>query len=120
MSRKSQKNPYYSETFKRKVVARIVSGELGISEAARTYGIGGSMTLYRWIAKYENASEMPKAQSKRETKSRAELEAELQGTKQLLEAERMRSEAYLAMIKLAEDRYQVPIEKKFGAKQSKK
>ncbi|MDX2283327.1 MAG: hypothetical protein NW241_04160 [Bacteroidia bacterium] len=54
------------------------------------------------------------------SKSREELAAEVQALKRLLELERLRSEAYLEMIKLAEGRYGIPIEKKFGAKQSER
>lgn len=44
-------------------------------------------------------------------KSKEALAEELAALRRLLEQERLRSEAYLTMIKLAEERYQVPIEK---------
>ena len=118
MSYKKAKNPYYSATFKRSVVSRIESGEMSVLEAARHYGIGGSMTLYRWLAEHKNATEMSK-QSSEVKKSAVELAAEVASLKKLLEQERIRSEAYLTMIKLAEEQFQIPIEKKPGAKQSK-
>lgn len=58
--------------------------------------------------------------SKKETDPASELAAEIQSLKQLLGAERLRSEAFLTMIKLAEEKYDLAIEKKSGAKQSKR
>lgn len=91
---------------------------MSVLEAARHYGIGGSMTLYRWLAEYENSTEMSKKTSEAK-QSTAELAAEVSSLKKLLEQERIRSEAYLTMIKIAEEQFQIPIEKKSGAKQSK-
>lgn len=122
-----KKRAYYSEEFKRAVVSRVERGELSVVEAGRQYQISGSMTIYRWLLRYgseapadggmstEQSESMKKEPS---SKSREELAAEVQALKRLLELERLRSEAYLEMIKLAEGRYGIPIEKKSGAKQS--
>lgn len=82
------------------------------------------MTVYRWLAHHEkelgaipNQSPMEDSQIQR---SREELLAELSSVRGLLEQERLRSEAYLSMIKLAEEKYNIPIEKKSGAKQLSK
>ena len=131
MSKSYRKRPYYSETFKRQLAKRVLSGELSVMEASRQYQIGGKMTIYRWLRKYEPsfwtmakieklvppASSFPSSQA--DAESLSSLKAELASLRRLLEVERLKSEAYMKMIKLAEERYQIPIEKKSGAKQSK-
>lgn len=83
------------------------------------------MTIYRWLSHYgsernSDGGATTTAPMKQEPSSRSQeqLLAEVQELKRLLELERLRSEAYLEMIKLAEGRFGIPIEKKFGAKQS--
>jgi transposase-like protein len=113
----------YSLTIKQQVLRRILSGELSINAAAREYGIKGSMTIPRWLNQQDELlgtkmSQM--ADSPDQEKSKDELVAEIRSVRQLLDQERLRSEAYLAMIKLAEEQFQIPIEKKSGAKPSSK
>ena len=87
---------------------------MSVLEAARHYGIGGSMTLYRWLSDHKDESEMskkPLSAKKSASELAAELAAEVSSLKKLLEQERVRSEAYLTMIKLAEEQFQIPIEK---------
>lgn len=116
----------YSLTIKRQVIRRIESGELNASSAAREYGIGGSMTIARWLSQRDRIlgdtiPNMKKSPLDRPSqKSKEELLAELAVMRQLLEYERTRSEAYLTMIKIAEERFKIPIEKKSGPKQLKK
>jgi len=119
-----KKNQYYSETFKEAVVSRVMKSELSVLEASKEYGIGGSMTLYRWLDKYapewrETPEPIIASMSKESEESAAELSAKIESLQKLLAAERLRSEAYLQMIKLAEGRYKISIEKKSGAKRSK-
>ena len=42
----------YSESFKRELVHQIEQGEIGIEVARLAHGIGGKMTLYRWVKQY--------------------------------------------------------------------
>lgn len=122
-----KKNRFYSETFSREVVKLVESGQMSAYSASLHFGIRGSMTVYRWLAKYgtnrptssSNHSTMKKP-SQQPQADQADLLAEVESLKQLLFHERLRSEAYLQMIKLAESKYQIPIEKKSGPKQSKK
>lgn len=112
-------------TIKRQVLQRVLSNELSVAEASQEYGIGGSMTIYRWLARKEellgaDSTSVAIMKSITDEKSKDELIAELATLRRLLEHERLRSEAYLAMIKLAEEKYSLPIEKKAGAKQSGK
>lgn len=124
MTTKKKKTAYYSLTFKREVLKRILSKELTAHQALGEYGIGGSMTVYRWLDQREKILGMALNQGKMEDEqsqpTKAELVAELAMVRRLLEQERLRSEAYLTMIKLAEEKYQLPIEKKTGGKRSNK
>jgi transposase-like protein len=127
MSKFRKKHRYYSEIFKKQVVDRVMSCEMSVPEATQHYGIGGSMTIYRWLDKYapewrdipeeELLIESLNSMAKKEKSPREELAAEVKSLKRLLDAERLRSEAFLMMIKLAEEKYGIPIEKKSGAKQ---
>lgn len=124
MSKFRKKPRYYSETFKQQVVDRVMSCEMSVIEATQHYGIGGNMTVYRWLNKYapewrETGEEEPITMSKEVKGSAEELAAEVKSLKRLLDSERLRSEAFLTMIKLAEEKYGIPIEKKSGAKRSK-
>ena len=119
-----QKPTGYSLAFKKQVLKRILSNEITANQASKEYGIGGKMTVYRWLDRKEKilGTQLPQAMTDepKGTKSIDELEAELASVRRLLEQERLRSEAYLAMIKLAEQKYNLPIEKKSGAKRSKR
>jgi hypothetical protein len=102
----------------------IISGEMSAYQSSLHYGIKGAMTVYRWLDKRDKIfgstlAETIHAMPKEEDKLPEELKAELLSIKKLLELERLRSESYLMMIKLAEEKYSIPIEKKFGTKQSK-
>lgn len=51
----------YSEAFKRQVVDQIARGKYATVEAARrAYGIGGSMTVGRWVRRYGSEELQPK------------------------------------------------------------
>lgn len=43
----------YSDAFKRKVVSEIHNGFYSASRALDIYKIGGTMTVYNWLAKYD-------------------------------------------------------------------
>ncbi len=96
--------------------------------ASRHFGIKGSMTVYRWLEKYRDpeapSSPTPNllmSEHNQDLQQQEEsLRAEVESLKRLLEHERLRSEAYLQMIKLAESKFKIPIEKKSGPKQSKR
>ena len=42
----------YSEEFKRMVVSEVESGVMTANRAAKYYGLGGNLTVYRWLATY--------------------------------------------------------------------
>jgi transposase-like protein len=114
---------HYSDHFKRRVVNEILEGDQSLEYYRRKYKIGGSMTLSRWIDKFAaetaiNPSDMSKQQ--RESDEIGRLKAELALLKRELDDERLRRQAYELMIKIAEEEFNIPIEKKSGVKRSKK
>jgi hypothetical protein len=60
------------------------------------------------------------AKKKNESAELAELRARLALLERELSDERLRREAYQIMVKIAEEEFNIPIEKKFGVKQSKR
>jgi len=117
----------YSEEFRQEVVEQVLSGKMSSNQARRHYGIGGKETVHKWVREYQalsnhflRTSTMKNQPNENEDQTKEELLAELEALKRLLSLERKRSEAYLTMIKLAEQQFNLSIEKKSGAKRSKK
>lgn len=110
----------YSDAFKKEVVKEIILGQISQAGAQRKYGIGGSMTIPRWISKYEWMIPKDKEDAETGEKSKEELAAEVELLKRQLSYEKLKSEAYETMIKIAEQEFKIPIRKKPGAKQFKK
>lgn len=111
---------YYSDAFKKAVVKEVILGEISQSGAMRKYGIGGSQTLPRWLSKFRDMIPIENEEGGSSEKSKEELEQEIERLKRQLEYEKLKSEAFDTMIKIAEQEFKIPIRKKHGAKQSKK
>jgi transposase-like protein len=45
---------FYSEAFKREIVREVESGDSSYGAISRKYGIGGNLTIRRWVGKYGN------------------------------------------------------------------
>ncbi len=74
----------YSEAFKRRVVEELESGRHRSIEAARrTYGIGGSMTVPRWVRRYGHDEFFPKRVRIETLKERDELKDARQRIREL-------------------------------------
>ena len=50
------KSRRYSDAFKRKVVSDIQNGLYSANQALAIYKIGGTMTVYNWLAKYDHGN----------------------------------------------------------------
>lgn len=111
---------HYSDQFKRQVVIEILSGDESLEYYRRKYRIGGSNTLSKWIDKFGSEAPIEMSMKKRDGDELAELRAQISHLRRELEHERLRREAYQIMIKIAEEEFNIPIEKKFGVKQSKR
>ena len=76
--------------------------------------------MSRWLDKFASEESLPMATKKQERNEVAELRAELALLKRELEEERLRRQAYQLMVKIAEEEFNIPIEKKSGVKRRKK
>jgi transposase-like protein len=123
---------HYPDDFKLKVIREVISGEITKEAARRLYQLGGKSSVLNWMRKFgiEKAS-IPKSKTimkeqknnplKLEKANLAEVAALRKKVEELelkLEYERLRTEALDKMIDLAETRFNIPIRKKSGAKQS--
>lgn len=118
----------YSLSLKLQIVKEIESGNLGITECRKKYGIQSRSTIVSWLRKYGNFdwdNQTPNSMQKTPEQRIMELEAEvklLAKQKALLERQ-----AYIAdkkavffdmMIDLAESEYQIDIRKNSASAQS--
>jgi transposase-like protein len=114
----------YSEAFKIHVVAEIESGRLSIAEANRKYNIAGHMTVSKWckkFGKYTNKQIALKGKCMaREEHEVVRLHNEIKALKDELENARMKNVVLETMVDVAEKELEIPIRKKYGAKQSGK
>ncbi len=110
----------YSDAFKKEVVKEVILGQISQEGAKRKYGIGGSMTIPRWITKYECMIPKDEEPLEQGEKSKAELALEIEQLKRQLSYEQLKNEVLDTMITIAEREFKIPIRKKPGAKQSKK
>ena len=111
---------YYSDVFKMQVVNEVLSGAISKYEARRKYGIGGSVTVLRWIRKFESSKPKELFMSEKKEKTVEQLKLEIEQLKHQLEYEKLKSKAFDTMIDIAEEEFKIAIRKKPGAKQSKK
>ena len=125
-----KKNVYYSSEMKLKVIDQVLWEGISMSEVSRRYNIGGKCTVSRWISNFKSQNNQTINPSHDDMVRRLSEEEDPKGEisrlkekiKQLedqLEYEKLRSEAYETMIKLAEKEFKLPIKKKFGARQSR-
>jgi len=111
---------HYSDEFKKRVVEEVLNGSESLGYYSRKYRIGGSMTISRWIDKFATEEISPMATKRKDSEELAELKVELALLRRELEDERLRRQSYQMMVKIAEEEFSIPIEKKFGVKRSKK
>jgi transposase len=110
----------YSDDFKAKVVNEVLTGQISKEAARRKYGIGGSTTVLKWIRKLEGSKPKRLFMGEKRKKTVEELQVEIEVLKRQLEYEQLKSEAFDAMIDIAEEEFKISIRKKYGAKPSKK
>jgi transposase-like protein len=118
------KGDRYSETFKIHVATEVEKGGLSIAEANRKYNITGHMTVSKWCRKYgkstKNQTYMKGAVMAREEHEIIRLHNEIKALKATLEDQQMKNVVLETMVDIAEKELEIPIRKKYGAKQSGK
>jgi transposase len=115
-----------SDDFKRKVVLEVLSGNLSKEEARRVYDIRGKSAVTDWVRRFgpdfshlesPNIGLPAMSESKKQTSTK-DLQSEIEDLRKQLEVERHKSGLYRTMIDIAEERFNIEIRKKSGAKQS--
>ena len=110
----------FSESFKRKKVQEIESGQTKIADLCRQYDTHRS-SVYKWLNKYGNmATKKEKliVETESDTKQLIAKDKEIAMLKILLAEKQMVIDFQAKMIDIAEDMYQVDIKKKFEMKPS--
>jgi transposase len=118
------KGDRYSETFKIHVVSDVENGRLSVAEANRKYNIAGHNTVYLWCRKFgKRKNKQTDIKGKIMASEEHEiirLHNEIKALKTNLEDERMKNVVLETMVDIAEKELEIPIRKKYGAKQSGK
>ena len=116
----------YNRGFKRRVLLEIESGLLSAEGARLKYGIGGKMTVYKWLTnreellgKEEEMGEEKEQGEESKEKSKEALELRVRELEKQYEESEQKRVAYEKMIEIAERELRISIRKKSGAKQSK-
>jgi len=119
-----KKQKRYSKEFKEAIVLQVYRGQASAEALRKRYGIGGKMTVYKWLKLYSYDGEQDKLvpltkQNKPSKQSNEkEMEVKIKELQKSLFNARMQAEAYRVLLELGKEQYGVDLEKKFGAKQS--
>lgn len=116
----------YNDAFKRKVVTEVLSGELTKEQARLRYNIGGKSTILDWMRKYAGfkmrtagCDPLPILQNMSTDDTEEELKDRIRQLEAKLEHAELKGRAYQIMVEIAKEQYNLDLEKKSGAKQSK-
>ena len=115
------KGDRYSETFRIHVVSEVENGRLSVAEVNRKYNIAGHTTVSKWCRKYgKNTNKQINLKGTVMAKEEHEiirLHNEIKALKANLDDERMKNVVLETMVDIAEKELEIPIRKKYGAKQ---
>jgi transposase-like protein len=115
---------FYTEAFKRKIINEVLSGKLNKRQASQIYGIKGNTTILYWIRQSQGLKGYEKeartianfAEMKQNLHDK-KLEEENKELRELLRVAELRADLWQHAIEKAEEKYQIDILKKFGARQ---
>lgn len=110
----------FSESFKRKKVQEIESGQVKLSEICRVYQIR-SNNVYKWIKKYgsmQKKKERLIVETESDTLKVIELQRKVAELERIIGQKQIEIDFKDKMIDLAEEVYQVDIKKKFCTQSS--
>ena len=118
----------YSDYFKRKVIKEVLSGKISKEEARRTYKIKSKSAILEWMRIFadipgRSAGKNPIPALKEMAMSQEnteELKAKIKQLEEQLKVSKLKGRAYQIMVEIAKEDYGLDLEKKPGAKQSKK
>ena len=125
-------NYRYTEEYKRELVKEIESGKYkSADEAKKLLQIGGSMTIYKWMAKYGKNVKLADTKrvsiilDERMMKNSKDdkvkvLEKQLEEMRQAKHNTEIELEFYKAVVDIVKEDYDIDLKKKYGLKQPKK
>lgn len=116
----------YEDSFKRQVVLEILSGSITKEEARKRYNVGGKSTILDWMRSYAGLKmreagrdPIPILKDMDKSQDKTELEERIKQLEAKLEYSELKGRAYQIMVEIAKEKYNLDLEKKHGAKQSK-
>jgi transposase-like protein len=110
----------FSESFKRKKVQELESGQTKIADLCRQYDINRS-SLYKWLNKYGNMATKKERliiETESDTRQLIALKKQIAELKMMLAEKQIQIDFKDKMIEIAEEMYHVDIKKKFETKPS--
>lgn len=115
----------YSDDFKLKVVQEYLGSDLSQSELMEKYSIGGKGCITNWMRKFGlkedrtiiTGSSVNMVKGRMKSPEEVALEKKVKELEKALEYEKLRTLALDTMIDIAEDKLNVSIRKKSGARQ---
>lgn len=117
----------YNEAFKRMVVLEVLSGSVTKEEARRRYKIGGNSTILDWMRSYAGikiktpgSDPLPILRVMKTDDEKETLKQRIKELEAKLEYAELKGRAYQIMVEIAKEQYDLDLEKKSGAKPSKK
>jgi transposase len=113
----------YSLAFKQMVVSQIENGKFTISDAKRTYDIGGFATIPNWLKKLGKdhlLNKVVRIEMKGEKDRIKELERQKRELESALAQEHLKNICLESLIESVEEHYQIDVKKNFGDKAVKK
>jgi transposase-like protein len=113
----NDKSRRYTEAFKRKVVSDIKQGFYTAHQALSIHKIGGKMTVYKWLAKYDTVRAITTGEpnmKKKDKQTRADLEARIHYLEKIVADLSSEKKILEATIDVAKDNYGLDLKKKPG------
>jgi len=109
----------YPESIKKAVVKEYESTNCSKNYLVRKYGLGGHITVTRWLVKYGSSDEFCTLEDKVQTPSmptssskQTDKDARIQRLEHELSEAKLLAEAYKRMINIAEQKHGIKIKKK--------
>ena len=114
-----REKPYYPIRTKKKAVQLVAAGLLSEEEACQKFKISIKL-LHDWQRWHDRYFVQPHVNTDFVSKRKQSDKEKIKELEQQLKHEKLKSEAYETMISIAEEEFDIRIEKKRGARQSRK
>ena len=108
----------YSDAFKRKVVSDIQSGLYSANRALSIYKIGGTMTVYNWLAKYDSNNVFAHRGNKMKNSKKGtvvDLQSRIRYLEEIVSDLNIEKKILEATIQIANEEYGIDLKKNIGS-----